>query len=71
MKRYDPKESFFQQWMEISDNTKVSPEVNKYVKGVYKETEQTYCVLNLHMVCSRYKEAPYKEKEPYYNLNHF
>ena len=23
------------------------------------------------MVCSRYKEASQKEKEPYYNLNHF
>ena len=34
VKMYDPKESFFQQWMESSDNTKVSPEVNKDVKGV-------------------------------------
>ena len=34
VKMYDPKESFFQQWTESSDNTKVSREVNKDVKGV-------------------------------------
>ena len=44
------------------DNKKVSPEVNKDIKGVYTETAQTYRVLNRHMVCSRYKEDAEKEK---------
>ena len=38
VKMYDPKESFFQQWMESIHNTKVSPEVNKDSKCFFKDT---------------------------------
>ena len=68
MKRYGTKEALFQQWMEIRDNTKVSPEVNKYSKGVYKETAQTYQVINCYMGYITYKKDARKGKEPYYSL---